>query len=155
MFRQTINKHGRGLTSHEVCEARKVFGDLIDYRLPRIVRKKFYWFQGRDWIIAPNGHIYWPNAPDDLVLDGGGRWLHTFIHEMAHVYQHQLGMDVIARGLVVQSLRLLTLGKFDPYAVVYEPGKPFLAYNIEQQGELVVMMHRGLIPNLLLEEQAQ
>lgn len=154
MFRHTRNKHGRGLTEHEVREARKVFGDLIDYSLPRIVRKKFYWFQGRDWIIAPNGHIYWPNASDDLVVDAGGRWLHTFIHEMAHVYQHQQGMDVIARGLVVQSLRLLTWGKFDPYDVAYEPGKPFVAYNIEQQGELAVMIYRGLIPNIVLEAAA-
>ena len=136
----------RPLTAIEIALARRVFGERIDYAPVRVVNGKYMLLQLPYRVMAPDGHIYWPGACADLVACGHPRCRDTFIHEMAHVMQHQQGVPVFWRGLCLHTARVLSCGRFDPYRCVIRPGKPFAAYNIEQQAELAVEMLHGRYP---------
>ena len=144
MRRRTVPR--RPLTGAEIALARRVFGERIDYARVAVVNGKYMAMQLPYRVMAPDGHIYWPGACSDLVACGHPRCRDTFIHEMAHVMQHQQGIRVFWCGLWLHGARLLTLGRFNPYRYVLRPGKPFSAYNIEQQAELAVEMLHGRYP---------
>ncbi len=143
-----INR-SRLLCEAEVAIARAVFADRIDYSRVRVVNGKFFPFHFEPWIIAPNGHIYWPGECGDLAAGAGKAYAGTLIHEMAHVMQHQNGQYVMLRGLLLHTARILTLGRYNPYRFTYIPGKPFDAYNLEQQAEIARHIHLGLLPNII------
>lgn len=121
----------RPLTPGEVAIARSVFGEAIDYGRVRMVRGKWWWFQPQGIVMAPTGHIHFhpadPNWREDfaeasLGLQG------LFVHEMTHVWQAQ------TRGRYYLPLMR---HPFCRYAYRFEPGKPFDAYGLEQQAEIV------------------
>jgi hypothetical protein len=72
-----------------------------------------------------------------------------FVHELAHIWQAR-------RGVVLAAAKLKALGR-DAYAYRYEPGKPFAAYNIEQQAEIArhLYLHRIGEPDPRGPTQAQ
>lgn len=119
----------RPLTPAETALARSVFGDAIDYAPVRIRNRKWAFFQPRNTVMAPTGHIHFhPHGPHyredfaaaDLNLQG------LFIHEMVHVWQHQKGIFLP-----------LKRHPFCRYDYVIKPGQPFERYGIEQQAMLV------------------
>lgn len=121
----------RRLTSGESALARSVFGDAINLDVPRIRRRRFFPLQPRGTVMAPMGHIHFhpasPHYRDDfseasLGLQG------LFIHELVHVWQTQ------QRGRFYLPLMR---HPFCRYGYRFEAGKPFTAYGIEQQAELV------------------
>ncbi|WP_205480969.1 vgr related protein [Sphingomonas arenae] len=121
----------RPLTSGEIAISRSVFGDAIDYEPVRMIRGKWWPFQPRGIVMAPTGHIHFhPDDPNwredfsDAVLSLQG----LFIHEMTHVWQAQV------RGRFYLPLMR---HPFCRYAYRFEPGKPFHAYGLEQQAEIV------------------
>ncbi len=128
----------RGLCPEEIAAARKVFGATIDYSRVRVVNGKYTFAHLKGYVICPNGRIYWPDECGNLVLGDDGRHLRRFIHEMTHVLQHQRGVPVLMKGLLLHSWRLLTLGLYNPYRYRYRPGRPFSSYNIEQQADIAV-----------------
>lgn len=86
--------------------------------------------------MTPNGHIYlgtnFHGITDFSVKSGELRGL--FIHEMMHVWQHQQGVNVIARGIYTQAKQQITGNQYN-YRL---DGKKLLKdYNIEQQGDIV------------------
>jgi hypothetical protein len=128
---------GRPLTEAETALAASVFGDAIDYAAVRIVQRKWAFFQPRETVMAPRGHIHFhPRgtrySPDfgeaDLAAQG------LFIHEMVHVWQHQSGLFLPVRRLPLAR-----------YAYRFTPGRPFARYGIEQQAEIV--RHAFLLRN--------
>ena len=119
----------RALSDGEVALARTMFDGAIDYDRVKIVRRKWAFFQPRDTVMAPMGHIHFHPETCRYCADFGeadrdGQGL--FIHEMTHVWQHQAGIFL--------PLRRLPFARYD-YAI--EPGKPFGRYGIEQQAEIV------------------
>ena len=82
--------------------ARLVFGDAIDYARVKIFRRCYLPFglQPSHCAMAPNGSIYFHRACylDNYAADASAR--HWFIHEMSHVWQHQLGYPVRLRGAI-------------------------------------------------------
>lgn len=87
--------------------------------------------------MAPSGHLHFhPRGQtycDDFStasLDRQG----LFIHEMAHVWQHQRDIFLPLRRL-----------PFSRYGYELKPGKPLAAYGIEQQAEIV--RHAFLLRN--------
>lgn len=131
----------RPLTAGEAALAYSVFGNAIDYSRPRIVQRKWAFFQPRDTVMAPLGSIHFhPDSPrysDDFskapLGDQG-----LFIHEMVHVWQHQQGMFLP-----------LQRHPFCRYRYRIEPGRPFERYGIEQQGEIVrhaFLLRHGICP---------
>lgn len=144
-----MSVNGRALTENEIREARRVFGDNVDYRRPRIFAARHPLATKRGQVLAPDGNIYWPEAAPDLVTDCEANIVATFIHEMTHVYQHQSGRNVLASGCVLHLGRILSFGRYDPYRYRYEKAKPFIRYNIEQQAEIAVGIYFGWYPNVI------
>ncbi len=127
----------RPLTPGEIALARSIFGDAIDYAPVRIRRRKWFPFHPRRIVMAPRGHLHFhPDGPsycDDfaqapLATQG------LFIHEMAHVWQHQSGIFLPLRR-----------HPFSRYDYALKPGWPLTRYGIEQQAEIV--RHAFLLRN--------
>lgn len=125
----TPTRERRPLTPGEIGLARGVFGAAIDYARVRLVPRKWAFFQPRDTVMAPWGHIHFhPRSPwwcadfaaSTLVAKG------LFLHEMVHVWQHQAG-----HWLPIER------HPFCRYGYTLEPGTPFARYGIEQQAEIV------------------
>lgn len=142
--------HGRVLCDAEIAAARKVFADRIDYSRVRVVNGKYFPLHLQPWIIAPNGHIYWPGECGNLATGEGSAYVGTLIHEMAHVMQYQRGQHVLLRGFLLHAARVLSFGRYNPYRFTYLPGKPFGAYNLEQQAEVARHIYLGLLPNIIV-----
>lgn len=127
---------GRALTQDEITLAKSVFADSIDYSKVRLLDEDYVPWQGKDYVMAPNGHIYFGEnlrdvadwSREDIAKQG------LFIHEMTHVWQHQHGVNVLLVGAYQQTRQFL-MG--DQYAYRLEPGKTLKDYNIEQQGDIV------------------
>ena len=133
----------RLLTLAEKALAQSVFGDAIALDRVEIRLRKWWWFQPRNVIMAPRGHIHFhPRGrsyrPCFATADLSHQAL--FVHEMVHVWQHQRGLNLLIRR-----------HPFCRYDYVFEPGRPFRRYGIEQQAEIVkhvFLMRRGwLIPD--------
>ena len=91
---------GRALSEGEISLAKDVFGDSIDYSTVRLRDEDYVPWQGKDYVMAPNGHIYFGEE-----LRGVADWSleslqrqGLFIHEMTHVWQHQHGVNVLLVG---------------------------------------------------------
>ncbi len=119
----------RPLTPGETALARSVFGGTIDYDRARIANCKWAFFQPRHVTMAPRGTIHFHPAGgryrDDFAaagLDLQG----LFIHEMAHVWQHQRGIFLPLRR-----------HPFCRYGYALRPGQPLDRYGLEQQAEIV------------------
>ena len=120
---------GRPLTPAERAIAWRIFGPALDAAPIRIHRARWWPFQARDVVMAPDGDIWF--HPE------GGLWREDFgvesamlrallAHELTHVWQHQRGLRL--------PLRRLPFARYD-YALV--PGRPLERYGIEQQAMIV------------------
>ncbi|MCU5773856.1 hypothetical protein N5923_09705 [Erwiniaceae bacterium BAC15a-03b] len=93
----------RPLTCGEVSLAKSVFKCGIIYSEVRIYHGSYFPFnmQSEDYAMAPNGNIYFMSKlyKDDFYIAFDTEQ-HIFIHEMAHIWQRQMGMSVRSRGLV-------------------------------------------------------
>ncbi|UVT16491.1 MAG: RHS repeat-associated core domain-containing protein [Nitrospira sp.] len=142
-----LNTQRRALTSNEIGTARSVFGSRINYSKVNISNAKYFFLQGNDFAMAPDGNIYWPGSCSDLASCDFGSHVGTFIHEMTHAMQHQHGINVLLQGFILQAAKYLSLTMYDPYSFTYDPAKPFSAYNIEQQGDIAVEIYYKTYPN--------
>jgi hypothetical protein len=106
-----------------------VFGESINYERVRIHARRYMPLQPKNCCMTPNGSMYFHRscflpdyscAPPHLV--------HWFLHEMTHVWQHQLGYAVRLRGAVRIGL---------PYDYELAPGKALADYNMEAQAEVL------------------
>jgi len=120
---------GRPLTPAERSLTVQLFGDAIALDAVRIRRRRWWPLQPRNVVMAPRGHIHFHPGGTCYRACFGGAALDEqalFIHEMTHVWQHQAGMNLLLRR-----------HPFCRYAYVFEPGRPFARYGIEQQAEIV------------------
>jgi len=128
----------RTLTPAERTLASAMFGDAITLDDVHIRRRKWWIFQPRDTVMAPRGHIHFHPASQTHCACFGESTLSAqglFVHEMTHVWQHQSGMNLLLRR-----------HPFCRYDYIFEPGKPFTRYGVEQQAEIVrhvFMMRQG------------
>lgn len=111
--------------------ASRLFGDAIDYARVRIHNRPYLPFglQPRNCAMSPNGSIYFHHScflRDYATGDLPAR--HWFMHEMVHVWQHQLGYPVRLRGVLRVGLS---------YRYQLREGATLADYNMEAQGELL------------------
>jgi len=142
-----VKVKSRPLTAGEVEMARLVFKDSIDYSAVRVHNEEYLPFglQPNNTAMTPNGSMYF--NPDNYVQDfsiltkdpGAQMW---FIHEMVHVWQHQLGYSVFWKGFWI-SVTGGYLGKraykIDPTDSENSPDKHkiFSDFNLEQQAKII------------------
>ena len=121
--------------------AEHLFGDAIDYRKVRIFNRRYLPFglQPVNCAMTPNGHLYFHKSRCLLDFSTGTEQArHWFMHEMVHVWQHQLGYPVRLRGAVRIGLS---------YRYRLATDKTLADYNMEAQGDLLadyfVLRHLG------------
>jgi hypothetical protein len=130
----------RPLSEAEITLARQVFGDAIDYGRVAVHARGFLPFglQHPATSMAPNGGLYCGERvyrPDFAC--GDARDALHFIHEMTHVWQHQLGYPVWLAGLLI-ALRGGYLGnRAYRYDARLAQGRALAGFNMEQQADLV------------------
>ena len=100
----TLEKgQSRPRTTGEISLARSVFRHGIDYSRVEIHHGSYFPFdlQMENVAMAPNGNVYFMTTHyiDDFFHGEIGE-KHLFIHEMTHVWQCQMGVNVRLRGLV-------------------------------------------------------
>jgi hypothetical protein len=136
-----VQPRARPLAAGEIAMASTLFGDALDYTRVRVHNRPYLPFglQPRNCAMTPNGSIYFHHSC--FLADYSAAALtarHWFMHEMVHVWQHQLGYPVRLRGA-------LRLGLTYRYAL-WE-GAQLSDYNMEAQGELLadyfVLRHLG------------
>ncbi|MGP9688648.1 PAAR domain-containing protein [Psychrobacter sp. AOP22-C1-C5] len=131
----------RALTIGEIDMAKLVFAESIDYSDVYIHNDEFLPFglQNDNTAMTPNGEIYFPTGlyrEDYSIATGADASLrHLFMHEMVHVWQHQLGYSVMIKGALLHPLCKLT--GCDPYNYVLDSSKALGDYNMEQQGDII------------------
>jgi hypothetical protein len=121
----------RPLTPGEIELSASVFGDAIDYSRVRLIKRKWWPFQPRNFIMTPCGNLHfdpkesaWSNdfSTESIGIQG------LFIHEMTHVWQTQ------KKGRFYLPLMRHPFCRYD-YAV--RAGWPLERYGLEQQAEIV------------------
>ena len=119
----------RPLTVGEIAMASLLFRDAIDYSRVRIFNRRYMPFQPKNCAMTPNGSMYFHHScfRDDYAQASLTNQ-HWFIHEMAHVWQHQLGYAVRLRGAVRIGLS---------YDYELSPGNTLADFNMEAQGDLL------------------
>jgi uncharacterized protein DUF4157 len=107
-----------------------------------LLRDLVLWLS-RNRAIALGNHVFLPQAREhDLPV---------LAHELTHCAQYQAWGPLVyfGKGIVAQARELLhrkaRIGS-SPYAYTPDPGKPFAAYGMEQQGQIVEDYFRGLTP---------
>jgi hypothetical protein len=140
------------LTTHEY-EALGTLVSALDCRKVRLyreglgnasglLRKTVLWLSGNR-AVALGNLVFLPRRCDQD--------LPVLAHELTHCAQYQAWGPVIyfAKGVAAQARELLHrkagIGR-SPYRYAAEPGKPFIAYGMEQQGQIVEDCFRGHPP---------
>lgn len=128
----------RALTAGEISLARRMFKDSIDYAKVKIHNKKYIVFQPNNSGMTPNGEMYVVGAGtyfvDYSVAKSYARGF--FLHEMAHVWQYQLGILRPVSAAIAESFRHgFNYAKAYDYELV--AGKDLLKYRIEQQAQII------------------
>ncbi|WP_275555999.1 hypothetical protein [Mixta sp. Marseille-Q2659] len=134
--------NSRKLTSGEILLAKKVFSEGIRYEQVRVFNDSYlpWGMQSREVAMTPNGNLYFrqPHYSDDFSKEYG-RIQHWFIHEMVHVLQHQIGMNVRMRG---------AFSWIASYNYSLPPYKKLSDFNMEQQASIIsdyfCLTHLGL-----------
>jgi hypothetical protein len=119
----------RPLTEAEIAMASLLFRDAIDYSRVRIHGRRYMPLQPKNCCMTPNGSMYFHRScflPDYTRADPGA--VHWFMHEMVHVWQHQLGYPVRLRGAVRIGLS---------YDYTLREDATLADYNMEAQGDLL------------------
>ena len=143
----------RGLTSGEIKMARPVFGDLIDYAQIKIFNIPYLPWQPANIFMAPNGNLFVHQKyfrPDYSICPMSLQGI--FIHELAHILQFQLGINVVVQGAILQAGYYLSFKQYNPYRYQFIKNKSFSSYNIEQQGDIARDVFFNKIPNIILEK---
>ena len=121
----------RALTDAEKALSQSMFGDAIDCSRVRVHRARWWPFQPKAALMAPDGDI-WCHPQGHLYRPCYGsaslRMQALFVHEMTHAWQAQRG------GRWYLPLMRHPFCRYD-YSI--RPRKPFARYGIEQQAEIV------------------
>ena len=127
---------GRGLTDGERAFLAPLFRDAVDYDAVRIVRGRAFPLQGRRTIVTLGPAIY---APDEVYIADYARAAAErraiLVHEVAHVWQYESGIAVIAGAV---RAFFATGGRYGrAYRYQLEAGRDLIDYGIEQQASIL------------------
>jgi len=126
----SLHLSGRRLTHGELGMIAWMFGPIPRIQLTRVTGHNFWWPVPNSRAMTPDGNMYFPAAdyyPDFSAPDVPVDKRALFMHESTHLYQHYK----VGRWLMVEA-------PFDRnYDYEIAADKPFEAYGIEQQGQMV------------------
>lgn len=127
----TQESDSRKLTPGEISLAKSVFKNSVNYSDIRIHKGSYLPFnlQNENTAMTPNGDMYFmPTHYRTDFSQAIPSYQHWFIHEMTHVWQYQLGLNVRMHGII-------------SWAAVYHyslAGNKLISdYNMEAQASLI------------------
>lgn len=135
----------RDLTPGEIRVLQTVFGSALDYSKVKIHNETYLPFQ--DVPVTPNGEIFY--TPEEYQPDFSASPLHlsvgkseirkknTFVHEVAHAWQHQHGRPVRLAAVAERAGCFLIKACGDPYQYILDPKIHFSDYGVEQQAQIL------------------
>ncbi|MBM7125528.1 hypothetical protein [Dyella flava] len=126
----------RSMTTGEIAMARTVYGDAVHYSRVKIHHGGWWAFMGMqrsNTAVTPNGEMYYPSSiyRNDFSNSGELRDQAIFMHEMAHIWQYQMGYPVKRKGLTV------TIHGPSAYRYTLMPDSRLHDFNFEQQAEIL------------------
>lgn len=132
----TIDPACRQLNAAEIAMAKDLYGDAVDYHRVKIFDRPYMGFMGKGRWMSPNGSIY-NSVPEDQGPDyTASEWKkRSLMHELAHVWQVQRGVDVRHEAVVAY-----VQNGFDyhaAYRYTLDDYRWFLNYNLEQQADML------------------
>lgn len=142
-----IKSANRSLTSGEKELIKSIFKNKIDLNIVKIYLGSYFPLNTQDinTLVTPNGNIYVMHNlyRNDYSLEDD-EFKKVFIHEIAHIWQHQKKLNVLIKAGAVQACSILKNGNPNSYDIfegkyydgVYEP-KKLIDYNLEQQAEII------------------
>jgi hypothetical protein len=138
--RSTIDasvRPGRALTDGELAILRPIFGASIDYTVVRILDDKFTPHQPQYTYMTPESSVYAPGVlwRDDFSVDPDPYYRAVFVHELAHVWQYQNGMDMVAAGFAAFASVQGEYQRAYPYTLT--PTSDLLDFGMEQQASIL------------------
>jgi hypothetical protein len=140
---------GRNLTAGEERIAQEIYGSSINYSRVKIHNGKYFRGQPDNSGMTPRGEIYAAGAAyDDDYSRENAETQGFFIHEMAHVWQHQNGiLHVVLSAVLEQIQHDFDYEKAYPYML--DANKTLTDYDIEQQASILEdyfrVIRRGII----------
>ena len=139
------DKSCRPLTKGEIAEARKIFGDEINYSVIKVYKHPYYptapiktlfglsIFSSAE---SPNGNIYFRSMytyKDDFSHDK--KDLSVLLHELTHVWQKQKGVNLLFAA--VSGYIKAGFDEDKTYKYDLDHSKRFSKLGIEQQGHII------------------
>ena len=145
---EILARGSRGLTDHERAEAKKVFGDSLNYGQVRVAESTVMTIGPDRPARTPGNTIYFPpgtlkNAAEHEKGTTPGdqaeyqRYLHWLIHEMTHTWQTQHGASLWTK--LKTALKGPSIYNYDgPEGLkkASAEGKHFVDFNTEQQADI-------------------
>jgi hypothetical protein len=146
---EVLARGSRGLTDKEKTEARKVFGNSLDYGKVRVAESSVMTFGfGTSYARTPGNTIYFPvgtlknaQAHESGAKDADkaeyNRYLHWLIHEMTHTWQTQHGTSTLTKlKTALGGEKAYDYKGEDGLRKAWSEGKHFLDFNTEQQADI-------------------
>lgn len=148
-----VDNPNRALTSNEIALVKSVFKNSIDCNKVKIYLGSYFPLDSQDvdTLVTPNGNVYVMQKlyKDDYGLSSDD-FKKIFIHEMAHVWQHQKKLQVLVNAGIVQACSILKKTNPNNYNIfenkkypskvmpnlVETLPKKLIDYNLEQQAEI-------------------
>ncbi len=128
----------RKLTSGEIALATSIFGKSIDYDKVHIHNHGYVFFQPKHSGMTPKGNLYMKGKraqSKDYSLEPEAT-KGFFIHEMVHVWQHQLKVLNPTCAAIKENFRHW-FNYLKAYKYTLEEKKDLLEYRIEQQASII------------------
>lgn len=133
----TFNR--RRLTQGEIALAQSVYQSSLNYDKIRIHKGKLIpYFQYNRVAMSPFGTMHFPR---DLYVDDFSQAeiskQHLFVHEMAHIWQHQLGLKLWLDGIILTAKGGYKANQCYAYEKWAANCEQFNQFNMEQQADLI------------------
>nr|MBA3455050.1 hypothetical protein [Deltaproteobacteria bacterium] len=132
---EDLAEPNRPLTPGELALLRPIFRDGIDYARVRVINNRFP-LQPENVYMTPRGHVYAPGVLWQADFSTARSSLRAvFVHEMAHVWQHANGMDLVSEGFIELTRHRGDYEKAYPYELAR--GRDLVDYGMEQQASII------------------
>jgi hypothetical protein len=132
---EVLLRDARPLTPDEIKEARKVFGNSLNYGLVRIAESTVMTIGPGRPARTPFNTIFFP--PGTQKKYPGKDLMPWLIHEMTHTWQTQHGISVVEKTITaLGGEKAYKYGDDQGLKDAWAAGKHFLAFNTEQQADI-------------------
>jgi len=135
---EVLLRNARPLTSDEIKEAKKVFGNSLNYGIVRVAESSVMTFGfGGSYARTPFNTIFFPPGTQEKYEANTAALMPWLIHEMTHTWQTQHGISVAEKTVTaLGGKKEYNYGGDKGLRDAWTAGKHFLEFNTEQQADI-------------------